>query len=165
VRARGFARSAGPARRRPFALAVDHATGRLAAPSIRTAETRITSFLGALTAIVLLIAAGSRGIQDLPLLRLASRDALYAGVLGIEAVALGISVALGLAAAFVAGWQWTGRIRTRRPATLVFSLVFLFGLVAAAYAYPPARQMGWIVMTLSGAALFLLFRGYALKAL
>lgn len=91
-----------------------------------------------MTAIVLLIAAGSRGIQDLSLIRLAARDALHAGVLGIEAVLLGISVALGLAAAFTARWQWTGRIRTRRPATLVFSLVFLFGLVAAAIAYPPA---------------------------
>src|SRR5260370_23677889 len=98
VGARGVARSAGPARRRPFALRVDHATGRVTAPSIGRAETTITSFIAAATAIVLSIAAGGRGIQDLPLLGLAARDALYAGVLGTAAVPLRISPALGLAA-------------------------------------------------------------------
>jgi len=71
-----------------------------------------------MTAIVLLTAAGSRGIQDLPLLRLAARDATYAGVLETEAVLLGIGVALGLAAALTARWQWTGCIRTRVPPRL-----------------------------------------------
>jgi hypothetical protein len=115
--------------------------------------------IGAVTAIVLLIAATSRGTQDLSLLSLAARGALYTGVLGIEVVLIGISLALGLAAALTAWWQWSGRIRTRRPAALVFSPVLLFGLVAAAYAHPPARQMGWLLMGLSGLALFILFRG------
>jgi len=114
---------------------------------------RITALLSGLTAGVLLASAGVRMVQDIPLLQLAARDSLYAALFASEVMVIVVAVVLGLAAAFIAGRGWTGKIEMMMPSVIVSGLILIGGVLAATYAYPPAKQVGWILVVLSGATL------------
>ncbi len=114
---------------------------------------KITALLSGLTAGVLLASAAVRVVQDIPLLKLAAGDALYAAVVASEVMVIVLAVALGLAAAFIAGRSWRRNIEMMIPSVIVSGLILIGGVLAATYAYPPARQAGWILIVLSGATL------------
>jgi hypothetical protein len=92
-------------------------------------------------------------VQDIPPLKLAAGNALYAALVASEVMVIVIAVVLGLAAAFIAGRSWTRNIEMMIPSVIVSCLILIGGVIAATYAYPPARQVGWILIVLSGATL------------
>jgi hypothetical protein len=114
---------------------------------------KITALLTGLTAGVLLASAAVRMVQDIPPLKLAAGNALYAALVASEVMVIVIAVVLGLAAAFIAGRSWTRNIEMMIPSVIVSCLILIGGVIAATYAYPPARQVGWILIVLSGATL------------
>jgi hypothetical protein len=116
---------------------------------------RRVAVTGAATALLLLVLVAIRLIQDLPLLRnfLASSDSLLAALLVVEAVVLGVVLALGIAAGLIAWRSWLGKARSRWPGVVVFSLICGLGLFTAARGLGLLAVAGWLAILVGGAAL------------
>jgi hypothetical protein len=116
---------------------------------------RRAAVTGAATALLLLVLVAIRLIQDLPLLRnfLASSDSLLAALLVVEAVVLGVVLALGIAAGLIAWRSWLGKARSRWPGVVVFSLICGLGLFTAARGLGLLAVAGWLAILVGGAAL------------
>jgi hypothetical protein len=116
---------------------------------------RTVAVTGAATALLLLALVVIRLIQDLPLLRnfLASSDSLVAALLVIEAVGLGVVLALAIGAGLIAWRCWLGKARSRWPGVVVFSLVCGLGLLDASRGLGLVAVGGWLAILVGGAAL------------
>jgi hypothetical protein len=116
---------------------------------------RTVAVTGAATALLLLTLVVIRLIQDLPLLRsfLASSDSLVAALLVIEAVVIGVVLALAIAAGLIAWRCWLGKAGSRWPGVMVFSLVCGLGLFTAARGLGLVAVAGWLAILAGGAAL------------
>jgi hypothetical protein len=116
---------------------------------------RTVAVTGAATALLLLALVVIRLIQDLPLLRnfLASSDSLVAALLVIEAVGLGVVLALAIGAGLIAWRCWLGKARSRWPGVVVFSLVCGLGLLDASRGLGLVAVGGWLAIRVGGAAL------------
>jgi len=110
---------------------------------------------GAATALLLFVLVAIRLVQDLPLLRdfLASSDSFVAALLVVEAVALAVVLALGIASGLIAWRSWLGKARSRWPGVVVFSLVCALGLFDAARGVGSVALAGWLAILVGGAAL------------
>jgi hypothetical protein len=117
------------------------------------------SLLSALTGCLLLVSAGVRLLQDIPLFREAGTDPLAASLVATEIVPLTIGVLLGLSAVLMAWLSWRGRVQSRIPSAIVFGAILLVGLFLAIRSY--SQAVGWMLVVLSVATLAapLRFRG------
>jgi hypothetical protein len=84
---------------------------------------------------------------------LASSDSLLAALLVVEAVVLGVVLALGIAAGLIAWRSWLGKARSRWPGVVVFSLICGLGLFTAARGLGLLAVAGWLAILVGGAAL------------
>jgi hypothetical protein len=118
-----------------------------------------TSFLAALTAVILLSSVGLRLRDDSALFRGADlADPAAAALFTIEVVPIVVGILLGLASASIAWLNWTGRLHSRAPASIISVLTLLAGIFLVERGFGPARIVGWMLILASAASLFVELR-------
>ena len=122
---------------------------------MRLAGTRASALIGAVTAGLLIASVGLRLVQDSSLFREVGplSDPIAAALIMVEVVPLLTGALLGIAIGLIASFTWTGQLQTRRPAIVVYCLIFICGLLVVLRATAPGFLIGWVLIVLSGAGL------------
>src|ERR1700730_1854943 len=138
---------------------MDRPQVRQAVQKPRVIDSKIGSVLSGAAAVLLLISATLRFVQDVSFFQAAGplSDPVAAALVVVEAVPIGAGLLLGLGAALIAWLTWTHKLRNGTVIGIVFALVFVGGLLLAVRGYPPAEQVGWGLVVLSAATLVAYF--------